>query len=201
MIIKKERSEVFNGFDWLNFDYLPESNGFKFELYFKEPGDLVSQSILYFHLLFNSLFNEILVQTFRPNSEWGNFCIDTWDIERDKYDYSPENKQEPTASYLAMLRDNHIEPHYSGFCKCFDWDKFLYVTLHCVMEHTAPYSMMFYVPNKEFVFYFHHTGSLGIYYKELNEEIKGVILRADVENLEIKNANDEKIFGLVNSTK
>lgn len=186
-IIEKSSDEDFKGFDWLNFDYLPESDGFKLEIYFKELEDSVAQSILYFDLLFRDCLPDILIHPFKPDGEWGNFCLDIWDIENDKYDYSPENKQEPTASYLLMLRDSKIESDYSGFCKCLNWDKFLYVTLHCVMQHVAPYSMMFYIPNKEIVFYFHHTGSIGVYYKELNEEIRSIIQKAQKENLEIKN--------------
>ncbi|MEM6817138.1 MAG: hypothetical protein AAF600_22555 [Bacteroidota bacterium] len=92
-----------------------------------------------------------------------------------------------------MLKDSEIEPQYTGFCECTDWDKFLYVTLHCVMGHTAPYGMMFYVPNHELVFYFHHNGSIGVYYRKLNDGIKHIIERARIEDLEIKNANDENV--------
>jgi len=195
-VIEKYSDRDFNGFDWLNFDYLPESDGFKFELYFQESEDLVSRSIFYFYLLFKDFIPDIIISTFKPESEWGNFCLDTWDIESDRYDYSPENKQEPTASYLTMLRDSEIESDYSGFCKCFDWDKFLYVTLHCVMQHVAPYSMMFYVPNKEVVFYFHHTGSIGLYYKELNKGVRSIIQKAQEEKMEILNSNNPAVRDL-----
>ncbi len=196
-VIKKYRSINFKGFDWLDFDYLPDSKGYKFEIYFDEPKDLVSESILFFYSLFKNFFTDILIKNFGQDGEWGNFCLDTWDMEHDRYDYSPDNKEEPTASYLAMLQDSEIEPDYTGFCKCTDWDKFLYVTLQCVMRHTAPYSMMFYVPNHEFVFYFHHSGSIGIYYKELNDGVKNVIERIRIENLEIKNTNDENLISLL----
>ena len=45
----------------------------------------------------------------------------------------------------------------------------------------------------EFVFYFHHTGSIGIYYKELNDEMKSILETIKEENLEIKYANDERV--------
>ncbi|HBF19170.1 MAG TPA: hypothetical protein DDW81_03675, partial [Cryomorphaceae bacterium] len=77
---------------------------------------------------------------------------------------------------------------------CENWDKFLYIALHCIMSHNAPYSMMFYEPKNEFVFYFHHSGSLGIYYKELNNGVKSIINKAKEENLEITNTNDDRIF-------
>ncbi len=193
IIIKKYRKNDFKGFDWLDFDYLPDSEGYKFEIYFKDSNDQVSQSILFFYSLFKIFLSDILIKNFGHDAEWGNFCLDTWNIDNDRYDYSPDNKKEPTASYLAMLKDSEIEPEYTGFCECIDWDKFLHVTLHCVMAHAAPYSMMFYVPSYELVFYFHHSGSIGVYYRELNSGVKHIIERVRIENLEIKNGNDENV--------
>lgn len=197
-IIKKYNKNDFSGYTWLNFDSLSKSDGYKLEVYLNDSKDIVSDLIVIFHELFGKYKSEILVSDFKPDGKWGDFCLDTWDIESEKSDYSPDNKQEPTASYLAMLRDSGIEPIYSGFCKCLDWDKFLNVMLHCVLQHTAPYSMMFYVPDYKFVFYFHHTASLGIYYKELNVEIKHIIKKAQEKNMEIKNFNDDRLISLVN---
>ena len=198
-IIEKYQPKNLINFDWLDFNYLPDSEGFKFEIYFKDSKNLVTQSISFFYVFFYVFLNDILVRTFNPAGKWGNFCLGTWDIHNDRYDYFPDNKDEFTASYLAMLLDNEIEPNYSGFCKCFDWDKFLYVILNCIMEHKAPYSLMFYVPNHEFVFYFHHSGSLGIYYKQLNDAVKSIIQKVKKEGLEIKNTND-KVVALLVST-
>lgn len=194
MKVLKKCNNSFSGFTWLNFDNLPKSEGYKFEVYIPEPDDIVSDLILNFYILYRPYLDEILISEYRPDGKWGDFCIDTWDIENEANDYSPDNKHEPTASYLAMLRDNNIEPEYTGFCKCLNWDKFLYVTLHCIIKHAALYSMMFYVPNQQFVFYFHHTGSFGIYYKELNEEVKNILYKIREENLEIKNASDKRIM-------
>jgi hypothetical protein len=195
-IIEKYRNANFQGFSWLNFDSLPKSDGYKFEAYMAESDDTVTDLILIFYALFKPLVNDIIISDFKPDGKWGDFCIDTWDIQNDRYDYSPDNKKEPTASYLKMLIDCEIEPTYPGFCKCLDWDKFLHITLQCVTQHTAPYSMMFYVPDHEFVFYFHHTGSLGIYYKKLNRGIRDVIKKAQEENMEIKNFSDDRLRAL-----
>lgn len=51
-ILEKYNNENILGFDWLNIDYLPDSNGYKFEIYLNESKDLVSESIIIFHLLF-----------------------------------------------------------------------------------------------------------------------------------------------------
>jgi len=186
-VLKKNNSENNIVFDWLNFDYLPNSDGFKFEIYFDDKlDDLVAESILVFYLLFKSSSDNILIKPFGENSKWGDFCLDTWDIENDLYDYSTENKNEPSISYLKMLRENMIEPEYSGYCECNDWDKFLYITLNCVMRHIAPYSMMFYDFRNEFVFYFHHSGSIAIYYKDLNDVVQKILKKATEENMVVK---------------
>ena len=187
--IIKYHSDSFKEFDWLDFDYLPNSNGYRCEISFQEIEDRVAQSIMLFNSLFKSFQPNFLIKTFGQDNEWGNFCIDTWDIENDRYDYSPANKEEPTASYLKMLKDSNIEPTFTGFCKCIDWDSFLYIILHCIMQHKAPYSMMFYEQNEKFVFYFHHSGSIGLYYKELNEGVKKIIKSVKNEGLLIRNIN------------
>lgn len=195
-ILRKVSSNRFNGFDWLNFDYLPDSEGYKFEIYLDQIDNLVPYFVSHFYSLFGQLSDELVIGTF-ANCMWGDFCLDTWDVQNDRYDYSSSNKGEPTASYLDMLHDSEIEPNYQGYCQCVDWNIFLYVTLSCVIKHTAPYSMMFYAPTYEFVYYFHHSGSLGVYYREFNDEIKMIIRKAKEENLEINNTNDARIVSMI----
>jgi len=193
-VIEKIVGAHLSGFEWLNFNYLPDSDGFKFEIYSKKNNaDIISHTIYIFFTLFRDVKNDIIVKNFGEGS-WGDFCIDTWDFENNLYDYSPDNKEEPTASYLTMLNNCEISPNYSGFCKCTDWARFLYITLNCIVSRKAPYSMMFYVPNHKFVFYFHHTGSFGVYYKDLDNFIIDLINAIKQENLEIKNSTDKRII-------
>ncbi len=93
-----------------------------------------------------------------------------------------------------MLAKNEIKPEYSGFCICLDWDKFLPIILDCIIDHSAPYSLIFYVPNAEFMFYFHYSGSFGLYYKDLSDEIKSIMERAAKEGFQIERSNDERIM-------
>lgn len=197
IVINKNNSDNFMGFDWLDFDYLPDSKGFKFEIYPKESKNLIEESISFFYSLLGDLLNELLIRPFGVNVAWGNYCIDVWDIEKDTYNYSPLNKDEPTASYLSMLIDNNIEADYEGFCKCICWEKFLPIVLQCLMGNVAPYSLMFYEPENKFVFYFHQTGSFGIYYKELNTAVKRILKNIKEENLEIKHTNDDRVKLLI----
>ena len=182
----------FEAYDWLNFESLPNSHGYKFELYDNSESG-IGEFILLFYSLFKKFINDLHIGQFGSKAEWGDFCIDTWDIQNDRYDYSPEGKCKSTSAYLSMLIENEIAPNYTGFCKCHNWDKFLSIILDCIFNHTATYSVMIYVPTYEFVFYFHPTKSFGLYYKELNDGIKHIIEKAKVEGLEIKNANDKRL--------
>ena len=182
----------FESYDWLDFESLPNSDGYKFELYDSSDSG-IGEFILLFHSLFRKFINDLYIGQFGSEAAWGNFCIDTWDIQNDRYDYSLEGKRKSTSAYLSMLTENEIAPNYTGFCKCYKWNKFLSIILDCVFDHIATYSVMIYAPSYEFVFYFHHTKSFGIYYKELNDGIKYVLEKAKVEGLEIKYANDKRL--------
>lgn len=185
------RKTSFQAFNWLDFDDLPKSKGYKFELY-NDCEIAIDEFILQFYSLFKKFTTEIQIGQFGVDSKWGDFCIDTWDFENDKYDYTPENKTQSTSNYLKMLIENEIEPEYKGFCECMNWDEFLPIILDCILKHTAPYSLMFYIPSYNIVFYFHHTGSFGVYYKQLNEGVKHIIERSKKGELEIKNWSDSK---------
>ncbi|MCR9155555.1 MAG: hypothetical protein NXI09_15730 [Bacteroidetes bacterium] len=186
----------FNAYNWLNFESLPDSLGYKFEIDPKLDSS-IEELLLLFYSLFNKFIDELQIGQFGRNAEWGDFCIDTWELHNDKYDYSPEGKSESTSAYLKMLIENDIEPDYSGFCKSLNWDRFLPIVLDCIVSHTAPYSVMIYASNDEFVFYFHHTGSIGVYYKELNDGVMHIIGKARTEGLDISNANDERVLSLI----
>jgi hypothetical protein len=51
------------------------------------------------------------------------------------------------------------------------------------------------------MFYFHHTGSIGVYYKELNETIKYIIKKVKERGLKIENTNDDRLAALFESIK
>ncbi|GAA4234266.1 hypothetical protein GCM10022291_13310 [Postechiella marina] len=191
--MKLLKKTQFKAYNWLNFESLPESDGYKFELYSKLDIDVTEITIL-FYSLFKKFIDDLQVGQFGINSEWGDFCIDTWDLHNDRYNYSPEGKSNSTAAYLTMLIENEIGPDYNGFCRSLNWDKFLPIVLDCILNHMASYSIMIYAPKHDFVFYFHHTGSIGIFYKELNDGVKHIIERAKIEDLDIRNANDERVM-------
>ncbi len=188
-VLKKAKYKVY---DWLNFERLPDSDGYKFEVYPEEDLDTADYAIL-FYSLFRKYKDKIMIRTFHPEGSWGNFCLDVWDINKDEYDYSPEGKSEPTSNYLQMLIDSEIEPEYNGFCKCLDWDKFLVIILDCIFKHTAIYSLMFYIPKTDVVFYFHHTHSFGVYYRKLNNDVLYILERIKEEGLKIENTNDKRL--------
>jgi hypothetical protein len=174
------------GLDWLNLSLLSNSDGYKVELYPSTEVNL-SDYLILFHQLFSSFKDEITIGQLGHDPEWGDFCLDTWDIKNDKYDYSAENKTEASAKYLQLLIDSEIEFEYKGFCTCDNWDEFLPIITQCIIKHTAPYSPIFIIPEKDFAIYLHHTMSFGIYFKQENDSLKRILSQASKNNLIVKN--------------
>ena len=114
------------------------------------------------------------------NDSWWDFCLDTWNPNTDQYDYSLEDKSDETKQYLTMLRESSIELGFSGSCKCLNWDKFLSIVLTCLLSHKAPYSPIFYNKIHNFFFYFHHSQSIGFYFKDDSNTIVSILNRARI---------------------
>lgn len=165
-ILKKDYSQEFP-LQWVNLDYLPDSNGQKVEIYLQDKEGFLGGLILLFYTLFKDLEHDIKIY----NNSWWDFCLDTWDYNDDTYNYELEGKTEESKKYLEMLIKSDIEKEYSGSCMCENWDKFLQIVLGCILNHQAPYSPIFYNEKYNFFFYFHHSGSIGFYYKSENEMI------------------------------
>lgn len=172
-IIEKVKTDAFP-FDWVNLECYPDSQGYRTEVYLKDEGDVTTNLIFMFYELFASEKDNISIY----NNSWFDFTLDTFNIESKEVDYTLENKSEPTKKYLQMLIDGYIEPSYSGSCKCLDWDMFLSIVLECITSYIAPYSHLFYNEKQEYFFYFHHTGSIGFYYKKLLPSVSKIIERS-----------------------
>lgn len=183
-----------NIFNWLNYDFLPDSQGFKFEMHNLNILDDVKLDYDAFQSIFEEVIDEIIIKPPFRDEEWGGFCLDTWDFVNDRVDYSLSNKCELTSKYLNMLINSDIEPQYNGYCECLNWKYFLNLIFDCILSNSAPYSLLFFVPKYDFVFYFHHTSSIGFLYKELNECVLEIIERAKKVNFELKYVNDERVI-------
>lgn len=163
--------------DWININYLPDSKARRIEIYLANKEGLLEGLILMFHFLFRDSKSSIIIY----NNSWWDFCLDTWDHIEDKYDYELEGKSKESKEYLIMLKESAIENEYQGVCYCENWDRFLSVVLACILTHQAPYSPIFYEKKNEFFFYFHHTGSIGFYYKSENEVVSKILRIAEEE--------------------
>jgi|SRR5690554_1773952 len=156
---------------WANLDSYTQSKGHKNEIYLFNNENLIEGLTFMFYTLFGNIKSNIKVY----NPSWWDYCLDTWNAKEDVYDYELEGKSVETKCYLRMLIQSSIELGYSGICKCNDWDKFLSITLTCIVTHIAPYSHVFYDQENDFFFYFHHTGSMGFYYKTRNEVVEKIL--------------------------
>jgi hypothetical protein len=164
-------------FKWMNLNSLVQSTGIKKEIYLENQDAVVEELIYMFYFLFKNLKEDIRVY----NESWWDYCLDTWDPNKDEYNYNLIGKSDETRKYLALLMDSGIEVGYSGTCACNDWDKFLHTILNCLVNHVAPFSPIFYNIKNNFFFYFHHTASIGIYYEKENSEINRILAAAKLE--------------------
>lgn len=160
---------------WVNLEYYPESYGEKKEIYLGKKEENVSQGLI---LLFYSLFGNLKNNIYIFNDSWWDFCIDTWDVNNDEYNYNIDNKSDETKRYLQMLQKSGISKEYSGSCKCLHWDSFLPIVIECITTRQAPYSPIFFDEKNNYFFYFHHSGSIGIYYQSVNDSINKILQRA-----------------------
>ncbi|SBV94009.1 conserved hypothetical protein [uncultured Dysgonomonas sp.] len=164
---------------WANLKNYPKSKAYRKEIYLKNDNDLVVELKGLFYNLFDKYKTDILIY----DSSWWNFTLDTWNIQNNTYDYSVENKSKETKGYLSMLGNSEIEKGYSGVCECLDWEKYLQIVIPCIVFHEAPYSHIFYNEIENFFFYFHHTGSIGLYYEEESETMLNILNLAEMEYL------------------
>jgi hypothetical protein len=158
-------------FSWVDYEYYPNSAGNRKEIYNNTSPKNIKNLIVTFRDLFNENLSNLIIGQPNVDMEWGQFCIETWNIENDSIDYSFENKSIETIAYLNLLLESGIEFNYKGLCKCKDWDNLLTVVLPCIVNHKAPYSLLFYDIKNNYFFYFHHSFSIGFYYKEKNQAV------------------------------
>ncbi len=161
-------------FSWLDTNYLPDSVSERIEIYLGEEEGGSSALLLMFNRLFYELSDDLLIY----NKSWWAFCIDTWDINSNQFIFETEAFSNETKSYLRLLRNSNLDKDFEGCCKCTNWDLFLSIVLECLLKHIAPYSPLFLNLGEEFAFYFHHSGSIGLYYKSENPVVERIVTRA-----------------------
>lgn len=174
MKIIEEIADVNFPFKWVRLDAFRETEAYRNEIYLKEDQDINIGLEGLFYDLFEKSQYEILIF----NDSWWDFTLDTWNIAEDTYDYNIKGKPEETVNYLNMLSESGIPKDYSGSCRCLNWKNFLQIVLPCITTHVAPYSPIFYNKQEGFFFYFHHTGSIGIYFREFNTAITELLAKA-----------------------
>lgn len=162
--ILERQTEVTFPFEWVQLDSEAciDTHGYKVEIYLDKECFNIEDMKSLFYDLFGSIADELLIY----NSSWWDFCLDTWNIHEDISCYDTKLLSQETVRYLDMLKDSDIPKGYSGSCKCNNWDIYLTVTLACIVKGIAPYGDLIYDSQKQLFFYFHHTGSIGLYYKK-----------------------------------
>jgi len=175
--MKKILTEDITNFplEWANLESYRNSGSFRREVYLKDESNIANLASL-FYLLFGSRKEEILIY----DKSWWDFCLDTWDIQDGLTNYDLKGKTKETQDYLSMLLNSGINKKFQGCCKCTDWDRFLHIVLSCILNHIAPYSQLFCDIKNEYFFYFHETGSIGLYFKHKNVLISEILEKAEL---------------------
>ena len=158
-------------FNWVNLANYRESEALRKELYLPDHSNNCQDMIVLFYDLFGDAKEDLVIY----NGSWWDFCLDTWNIQEDSYDYNLNGKTELTKAYLGMLEESDIEIGFEGLCVCNEWDRFLTIVVSCILSHNALYSPLFCNTSEQYFFYFHHTASLGLYYSEETLSIRNVL--------------------------
>jgi hypothetical protein len=166
---------------WANTEYLRENSSPRKEIYLKDSEDIQNDLIYLFYKLFGDCKEQLLVY----DKLWWELCLGVWNISTDTYDLEVDSKPEDCRAYLSMLMESDVPKGYSGCCKCNSWDTFLPIVLSCIISGEAPYSPLFVDAKDEFFFYFHHSGSIGMYYKTGEDRNVQRILKTAFELYEV----------------
>lgn len=154
---------------------LPFKDGYKLEIFHQDSKDGIQDLVKMFTDLFAFGKNNLIIGKFPLDTQWGAFCIDSYNIGTNEINYDFISSSNETIAYLNMLLESGINFDYMGVCKCNDWSFFLDVILRCIILHIAPYSPCIYNIRDKYFFYFHHTISIGVLYKERSEAIEEII--------------------------
>lgn len=168
-------------FEWIDLTDLRKSNCLRKEIYLNDKGNPIEELKAFFYSCFGNHKESIVIS----NGLWSYFCLDTWNPDNDTYDLSGKGSSTETKRYLKMLQDSKIDTKYEGLCTCNDWDNFLSVILPPVVNHSAPYSPYFFDRKNEYMFYFRHTNSIGLYYKTENKAIQEIFSTATALNCSV----------------
>jgi hypothetical protein len=182
----------FSPFPWLNLEYLPDSQGQKFELN-AQVNSSSAEFIAAISSIFQPYSSTFIIGHQGEPGIWGDFCIDTWDFKNNVQNFQIKGKSPETQRYLQFLEENGVEPEYFGCCICKSWDIFIPIVWECVKSHNAPYSPIFYNLEHEYMFYIHHSFSVGVYYLQLNNGILEILSRSAFEKMEITNSTDPRV--------
>lgn len=167
-------------FNWENKEFLPHSDANRLEVYLTDPS-IDNLKIMFYHL-FGSKKEQLLIY----DTSWGDFTLDTWNPNDDTYNYSNSDKSTQTIAYLNMLKISGVEYDYKGICKSSDWDNYLDITLKCILSHVAPFGHKIYNKEAEYFFYFHHTYSIGYYYKNQNTTVNRILDKLNSDEYEVR---------------
>jgi hypothetical protein len=156
--------------DWFDFDEPMKSNATKIELYLSDiiSGNL--QIVLLkkvFFEIFAGKLDSIYITQEKINADWGGLPLDVWVLQDNEFIFDNSGEiSDISRDYLSYLDQSHVEYDYQGVCKCNDWQRFLNIIIPGVLNQIFIYSPKILDVENNMILYFHHSGSIGIYFNK-----------------------------------
>ncbi|MCB9329410.1 MAG: hypothetical protein H6572_12070, partial [Lewinellaceae bacterium] len=127
--------------------------------------------------IFKDDLKQILIGPTGIGMPWSDFADVCQDIENFTIppflDTECDNKYE--AAFITMMAENKIENDYTGYCEILDWNKLLELIIDVILNVGGSESMFFYNRKAQYCFYLHYSCAVGIWYKEMNDNIRKIL--------------------------
>lgn len=180
------KSLVQDDFSWFNFDYYPDSDAYKIEIYLQKKDNVFFEEnfVAFLKTLFAQKNTYLAIGPPFPECSWYEIILDAWKLENGEFEFSLSDLSAEAKEYFTILDESNIDKNYKGYCTCNDLHTFISIIVKIINKGIAVYSPIFYDFKNEFLVYFAKE-SIGIYSNEKSvlDQIKNLARRF---NLDVK---------------
>lgn len=180
------KSLIQDNFSWFNFDYYPDSQAHKIEIYSQKEDNIYFEEnfVAFLKALFGQKGTHLTIGPPFPECSWYEIILDAWKLENGEFEFSLNDLSAEANQYFTILEESNIDKNYKGYCTCNDLQTFTSIILKTINKGVALYSPIFYDFKNGFLIYFAKE-SIGIYSKEKSvlNQVKNL---GESFNLEVK---------------
>ena len=167
-------------FSWLNLLTEHSTSFNKFEIYKDEDNIDIENMMKLICKLFKDDRSSLFLGPCAIGVAWNDFAdvveeIDNFVIP---VHLDPEYDNQYEVEFMKMMVESRIEFDYKGYCEILNWNLLLKLLLSIIINVNGTDSLKFYHANGNYCFYPHNSGSIGVYYQEINDNINDIIQKA-----------------------